>query len=200
MNLQGYALSMKKADYIFHSPETGSNVPGKVDANPYDFYPPKELRRLVDTEKNPEELLKMKSSLKKWERIYTYPGYLWRSAAHLRHVAAIMNRYAEIVGPAQNIPYYQDAEVPEGYEGILEWDSGKYDQDNEVRENIQRQGERPFRETEMGIGDFTAPKENLIDPMLKVVKPRGDGSDPEGLEYPDPPTGGDIDGLPGMLM
>jgi hypothetical protein len=187
-------LSKKTGDYVFHPP-SGSSVPGKIEANPYDFYPPDDLRKLLGTEKDAEEIKKIKSSLKKWERIYTYPGYLWRSAYNLRRIACEINKLAEIVGPAQNIPYYQDMEVPEGYEGILEWDSGKYDQDNEVRENIQRQGERPFRETEFGLGDFSSPKP----PQIGVVKPRGDGVDPEGMDNPFPPTGGDIDGWPDML-
>lgn len=185
-------MSKKTSDYVFHPP-SGSNLPGKEEANPYDFYPPEELRKLLGTEEDEENIKKIKSSLKKWERIYSYPGYPWRAAATKLRIIA--QKIAEIVGPAQNIQYYQDMEVPEGYEGILEWDTGQHDQFDEVRENIQRQGERPNVETEFGIGDFLSPKP----PQIGVVKPRGDGVDPEGMDNPFPPTGGDIDGYPDML-
>ena len=41
----------KEADQVFHPP-TGSSVPGMEDANPYRFYPPGEIRKLIPVEKN----------------------------------------------------------------------------------------------------------------------------------------------------
>jgi len=184
-------LSKKLSDYAFHPP-SGSNVPGKEEANPYINFSPDELRQLVKIEQDRERLDKIKSALKQWERQYQYPSYPWRVAAVLRVIA---KRIAEIVGPAQNIPYYQDAEVPEGYEGILESLHGLYDNYDYPRENLQRPGERPLKDQPFFIGDFSAPN----DPVFDAVKPRGDGPDPEGMECPFPPTGGDIDRIPDMI-
>ena len=182
-------MSDKRSEYAFHPP-SGSSLPGKVDANPYVNYPPDDLRSLLETEENVEELKKIESALKQWERQYNDQGYLWKKVAdQLRFVA---RRIAEIVGPSHNIFYYQDAEVPEGFEGIMEGDRGQYDQDNMVRFDIPRQGERPIRDIDTGKGDFSTPK----DPIMTDVKPKGDGPDPDGLEVMFPPTGGDIEGWP----
>ena len=67
-------MSYKRADSIFHPPGA-SALPGTVDANPYMTYPPDTIRALLETETDKEELLKMKSALKQWERVYSYPGY-----------------------------------------------------------------------------------------------------------------------------
>lgn len=183
----------KTSDSIFHPPNTGSNVPGKVEANPYVFYPPDAIRDLIPKTPDGEELEKMKSALRQWERQYQWPCYPWKKVAdRLRYVAACMHKLSEIVGPAQNINYYQDAEVPEGYEGILDDMRGLYDNDNAVRFDIPRQGERPVRDIDIGVGDFSAPKE----PLFQNLKPSGDGVDPEGMEVDNPPTGGDIEGWP----
>jgi len=182
------------ADYTFHPP-SGSSLPGMTDANIYMTYPPNDLRKLVESETDVEELKKIESALKQWERQYSYPGFPWRKerlADRIRSVAANLIKYSEIVGPAQNIPYYQDAEVPEGFEGIMEGDRGQYDNDNMVRFDISRQGIRPDRDIDTGKGDFLSPKDPI---MPDSVKPRGEGPDPE-IEYPFPPTGGDIEGWP----
>lgn len=185
-------MPIKLSDYTFHSPG-GSSVPGKEESNAYIFYPPNDLRKLLESETDVEELKKIESALKQWERQYSYPGFPWRKklADQLRIIASDLIKYGEIPAPAQNIPYYQDAETPEGYEGIMEGDKGQYDNDNMVRFDIPRQGIRPERDIDTGKGDFLSPK----DPIMTDVKPRGDGPDPE-IEYPFPPTGGDIEGWP----
>ena len=188
-------MSDRISDYTFHPP-SGSSVPGKEEANPYIFYPPDDLRFLLETEKDVEELKKIESALRQWERQFQYAagggGYPWKKLVQqLRAVATEILKRAEIVGPAQNIPYYQDMEVPEGYEGIMEGDRGQYDNDNNTRPDISRQGIRPVRDIDTAEGDFLSPK----DPIMTDVKPRGDGPDPE-IEYPFPPTGGDIEGWP----
>jgi hypothetical protein len=184
-------VSERCSDYTFHTPG-GSSVPGKIDFNIYMTYPPEDLRHLLESEKDVEELKKIESALKQWERQYSYPGYPWKKVAdQLRVVATELMKYSEIVGPAQNIPYYQDMETPEGYEGIMEGDRGQYDQDNMVRFDIPRQGIRPVRDIDTGEGGFLNPH----DPIMTDVKPRGDGPSPE-IEYPFPPTGGDVEGWP----
>ncbi len=190
---EGWTMSVRYSDYTFHPP-SGSNLPGKIEANPYAFYPPEDLRHLLETEKDTEELKKIESALKQWERQYQdMTGYPWKKFAdRLRIIAAKILRFSEIVGPAQNIPYYQDAEVPEGYEGIMEGDRGQYDQDNAKRFDIPRQGIRPVRDIDTAEGDFSNPK----DPIMNDVKPRGDGPDPDGMEVAFPPTGGDIEAWP----
>jgi len=175
------------SDYILHYP-SGSNYPGKEEANPYIFYPPNEIRRLIETEKSCEELKKMKSALKQWERLYVYPGYPWRIARILRNIA---QKLAEVKHPSQNIDYYQDSEVPEGYEGILDSLRTHYDNYDMALFDYSRQGERPLRDIDTGYGDFLSPSQGVYE--MKTVSPRGDGADPEGLEVPFPPTGGTLD-------
>jgi len=185
-------------DQAYHLP-SGSNVPGKIDANPYVFYPPDDLRKLLETIKDPEELKKIVSALKQWERQYQYPTYPWRKTADfLRSMAYnVMQaehyfyKLAEIQGPAQNLNQYQDLEVPDGFESILEPLISPYDNDNNKR-FINNPKERSERDLDFLMGDFSAPKEPLFD----AVEPRGDGPDPEGMEVPFPPTGGNIDGEP----
>lgn len=184
----------KHGDSIIHPP-SGSEVPGKRDPNPYINYSPDDLRELLETVKDEGELEKIESALKQWERIYQWPGYYWKRAADkLRYIAYHM-KLAEIVGPAQNLFYYQDMEVPPGTEEIIDDIRGLHDQYNIPRFDIPRQGERPDKDIPIGEGDFSAPK----DPIMTDVKPRGDGSDPEGMEYNDPPTGGDIEGWPDSI-
>jgi hypothetical protein len=187
-------LSYKRADSIFHPP-SGSNVPGRgEDNNPYLNSPPDTIRALLETETDKEELLKMKSALKQWERVYSYPGYPFKKAAEsLRVIARAIT--AEIENPPEQVTYYYDSEVPSGTEEILESLEGLYDNYNQKREDIPRQGERPIRDIDIGKGDFSAPH----DPVVTDVKPRGDGPDPEGLECEEPPTGGDIGGWPDGL-
>jgi hypothetical protein len=175
-------------DQAYHLP-SGSNVPGKVDANPYVFYPPDDLRKLLETIKDPEELKKIVSALKQWERQYQYPTYPWRKTADF--LRSMAYKLAEIQGPAQNLNQYQDLEVPDGFESILEPLISPYDNDNNKR-FINNPKERSERDLDFLIGDFSAPKEPLFD----AVEPRGDGPDPEGMEVPFPPTGGNIDGEP----
>jgi len=174
------------SDYILHPP-SGSSYPGKEEANPYIFYPPSELRKLIETEKDIEELGKIKSALKQWERIYVYPGYPYRIAAAIRRIAA---KLAEVVSPSINLDYYQDANVSEGYEGILQSLDSRYDNYGMGIFDYSRQGERPVRDIDTGKGDFLSPSNGVFDP--KTVTPRGDGPDPDGLQYPDPPTGGNL--------
>ena len=191
-------MVIKKSDSVFHPP-SGSNYPGKEDANPYVFYPPHELRRLVNIERDQEKLAKIKSALKQWERIYVYPGYPWRMAARLRRIARKLMKISAVPHPSQNIPYYQDSEVSEGYEGILHGPglsspglSGPYDNYDMDKFDYARQGERPKRDIDTGGGkNFLAPSEP---PIGDTVKTKGEGPNPD-IEYPFPPTGGDIGGM-----
>jgi len=187
-------------DYVFHPP-SGSNLPGKEDANPYVFYPPQELRRLLESNEieDTEELKKINSALKQWERLYVYPGYPWRQASDVLRMAAMkLIAYQQQNPEYTNLPYYQDIDEPEGYEGILEGLTEPYDNYNMVRFDYGRQGERPIRDIDTGQGDFLSPSEPVID--KGTVKPSGDGPDPIGMDYP-PYTipGGDVDGWPDSL-
>jgi len=185
--LGGFILSDRRSDYVFHEPG-GSNLPGSPDANPYVFYPPDEVRRLLKTEENPDELVKLKSALKQWERIYVYPGYPYRLAKVLRLVAAGLQRLSERTPVPQNMTYYNDGQVPEGFEEIMDSMRGLYDNQDNIKFDYNRQGERPTVDIDTGKGDFSAPSEP---PMGDSVKERGDGPDPEGMEIPEPATGGD---------
>lgn len=164
------------SDSIFHPP-SGSSYPGKEEANPYVFYPPEEIRRLLESEKDKDELKKMESALKQWERIYVEPiGYPYRLTQSLRCAACKLLRLAEIEGPAQNLNYYQDAEVPEGYEGIIEEGlKNVHDNQDRKRFQIKPRVERTVRD--FGEGDFLSPSEGVFNP--ETVKPRGDGSEPD---------------------
>jgi hypothetical protein len=183
---------MKKADYPIHPPG-GSNVPGKVEANPYIFYPPKVLREMIPTEQDEEEKAKMVSALKQYERIYTYPGYPWRMA---RKVAANFLKVAEVPYPSLNIPYYQDAERTQGDIEIYDSLRGLYDNEDNIRLDYNRQGERPVRD-DIDESAFLNPKEP---PFGDSVKERGSGPDPEGMETCEPPTGGEMGGLSRSLL
>lgn len=188
----------KTSDYQFHPP-SGSSVPGMTEANPYMNYPPDDIRALLETDLDDIERAKAKSALKQWERQYQYPGYPWRKlcfANHLRHIAAALNKMAEIVGPPRNIPYYFDSEVPSGFEEILESIQNVHDNDNMERFDIPRQGERPIRDNEAYLGDFSSPKDPIFNP--RTVKPDGDGPDPDGMEVVYP-IGGDIESWPEMI-
>jgi hypothetical protein len=185
------------ADYVLHPP-SGSSYPGKEDPNPYIYYPPSELRRLVESEKDPDKLAKIKSALKQWERVYVYPGYPWRLAAKLRRIAHRMLKMAEYPNPpAINLPYYQDAEVPEGFESVMQGLRSQYDNYNRKRFDYNRQGERPLRDIDTGRGDFLSPSEGVFDTSTNgkgTVWPRGQGPSPD-IEYPFPPTGGNLGGF-----
>lgn len=189
----------KTSDYIFHPP-VGSSVPGKEEANPYVFFPPDEIRRLLPAEKDEEKARKMRSALKQWERQFDGQGYPFRKRATIagivRKVAAAI-RLGEVPQPAINLNYYQDAEKAEGFESILDSLGNVHDQYNIERFDYNRQGERPERDVDGLNGDWLTPS----DPVFEggVVKPRGDGADPEGMDYPFPPTGGPIDAIPDML-
>jgi hypothetical protein len=183
-------MAGRRSDYTFHPPSSGSNVPGKIDANPYLQYPPQELRKLLEKEQEPEEKKKMISALKQWERIYTYPGYPHRK----RQAARVARRHiAEMPYPAINLPYYQDSETPQGLDEIIDSLGGLYDNDDNKRFDYKRDGERPIRDIDIGKGDFLTPTEP---PIGDSVKERGDGPDPINMENPFPPTGGDIEALP----
>ena len=179
-------MARVQADYVFHPP-CGSNVPGKVEANPYVFYPPDELRKLVETEKDKEKLEKIKSALRQWERLYVYPGYPYRAAYALRKAA--LNLLAAVNHPSQNIPYYQDAEVSEGLESILKSLENVHDNYDAVRFDYNRQGERPGVDIDTARGDFLSPSEP---PIGDTVKTKGEGPNPD-IIYPFPPTGGTLD-------
>jgi len=193
----GSNVQERKSDYTFHPP-SGSSVPGKEDANPFMNYPPEEIRRLLkDNKADPEERRKMKSALKQWERQYVYPYYPFRKKQAARVAAMFVQ--AEIVGPAQNLNYYQDMEVPEGIEGILDSNKSVHDQENAERFDYNRQGERPCPEMDFLDGDFLAPRYPVFNEGRGVVSPRGDGPEPEGMETPFPPTGGPIEAWPDMI-
>jgi len=181
----------KKSDYVFHPP-SGGDVPGKVLANPFINYPPQEIRKRLEVSRDKEEREKLESALKQWERLYQYPGYPYRTFASCIRTIVGRMRMAEIVGPAQNLNYYQDMEVPEGLESILDSITYVYDQYDMPREDYNRQGERPSPDAEYTQGDFTAPS----DPVWHAVDPRGAGPNPEGMEIPEPATGGDIESWP----
>lgn len=188
---------MKQADYVFHPP-SGSNVPGKVDANPYVFYPPQELKKLFEREKDPNKRELMRKALKQWCRIYRYPGYPYYIAAKLRKLAHHLLRLAEINGPAINLPYYQDSQVPEGFEGILRNRLySPYDNYDMARFDYTHQGERPERDTPVSEGGFLNRDEGVFETSYPpgfggAVSGPGSGPDPIGLEYPFPPTGGNL--------
>jgi hypothetical protein len=201
MHREGAVLPHVRADYILHPP-SGSSYPGKVEANPFVFYPPSELRRLLEAATDPEEARKIKSALKQWERIYVDQiGYPWRHkqrrAAH-RVVEAHLSRRAEITGPAINLNYYQDLETPAGFEEILQDYFNVHDNDNLIRLDYNRQGERPVRDIDTANGDFLTRDEGIYETSMGpggAVTPDGAGPEPAGLENPFPPTGGDIDAL-----
>jgi hypothetical protein len=184
-------MPLKVADYALHPP-SGSNLPGKEEANSYIFIPPNELREMIMREQDTAEKDKMVSALKQFERVYVFPGYPWRKSA--KRVIQNYRKRAELTGPSINLPYYQDSEVPCGQSETLNSLQGIHDNDNMERFDYNRQGIRPVRDIDCGRGDYSSPHDSLIGPV--VVKPRGDGPDPEGLEYPTPPTGGDIDAWP----
>jgi hypothetical protein len=190
-------MPVKKSDYVFHPPASGSSVPGKVDANPYVFYPPSELRHLVESEKDVDELKKIKSALKQWERLYVDQiGYPYKLTQSLRAAAYKLMKLAEIPGPAQNLFQYQDAEVPEGYEGIIEEGmKNLHDRENAPRFQLKAPNERVVHDNGSDDGDFLTPDDSVVDPVRDPILPRGQGEDPEGLDYPDTP-GGDVGGLP----
>jgi hypothetical protein len=181
------------SDYPIHVP-CGSNVPGKVDANPYMSVHPKELRRLVELEQDPEVRSKMISALKQFEREYTYPGYPWRPPrAEAKRVCSNFLKLSELVNPAINLPYYQDGETDQGTDEIIESLQGLYDNYDAEKFDVARQGIRPIVDIDTSEGDFLNPKESPIGGP--VTKGDGDGPDPEGLEYSDPPTGGETGGI-----
>lgn len=182
-------MSNRRSDYVFHEPG-GSNLPGSPDANPYVFYPPDEVRRLLKTEKDLDELAKLKSALRQWERIYVYPGYPYRLANALRFIAAKLRKFSERTPVPQNMPYYNDSQIPEGFEEIMDSMRSPHDNQNMIFEDYHRQGERPKVDIDTGKGNFLSPSEP---PMGDSVKEKGDGPDPEGMEIPQPATGGDPD-------
>lgn len=179
----------KVGDNVLHLPGC-SSLPGTQSANIYMNYPPDEIRELLETERDPEKREKMKSALKQFERIYTDNTYPWGKVNAF--IKELSKRIAEQTQPAQNIDYYQETEVPEGFEGIMDALRTKDDNYDMVRDPISQQGERPNRDTDFGKGDFSSPK----DPQITDVKPRGRGADPEGMENDSPPTGGDVDTWP----
>jgi hypothetical protein len=193
-----------RADYILHPP-SGSSYPGKEEANPYVFYPPNELRRLLDlfeqrqSDLTVDDARKIKSALKQWERVFVDQiGYPWRLAAALRVAAYRLLKKAEIMGPAINLDYYQDAETPAGFEEILDDYKSTHDQENMVREDYNRQGERPVPDTPSPDEDLLTRSEGIFETSVGpggVSDPDGAGPEPEGYECPFPPTGGDIDRL-----
>jgi hypothetical protein len=180
--------ALRKSDYALHPP-SGSSLPGTRDPNPYIFYPPKDLRDMIPKEQDEEEKAKMLSALKQYERIYTYPGYPWRIA---RKVAANFLRIAEVPYPSLNIPYYQDIERTQGDIDIWEeHQQGVRDNYDDIRFDYNRQGERPVKD--IMDGDYLSPKDAPFEPH--IVKERGDGPDPEGMETCEPPTGGETGGI-----
>lgn len=181
-------MSKRRSYYVFHEPGGHSALPGSPDANVYLTYPPDEIRRLIKTEKDPDELVKLKSALRQWERIYVFPGYPYRLANVLRFIASKFQRISERTPVPENMTYYNDGQIPEGFEEIMDSMRSVHDDDNQIRDDYHRQGERPVVDIDTGKGDFSAPSEP---PIGDSVKERGDGPDPEGMEIPEPATGGD---------
>ena len=175
-----------KSNFILAPSLGGSETPGKTIANKYINWNPRDLGALFIKETDPEEKEKMRSALKQLK----YPGRGVLLATSLRNLALKM---AEIGAPAINIPYYQDSEVSQGQDEIIASLRGLYDNDDARKEDYARQGIRPRKEAPYTEGDFLSPSESPFGEVL--VKPRGDGPDPDGLEYPDPPTGGDMGGI-----
>ena len=184
-----HILGYVKSDEVFHLPG-GSSYPGKEEANPYIFYPPNELRKLINSEKDEEKLVKIQSALKQWERIYQYPGYPYRISSVIRRIAVDMMKMAELPYPAQNIPYYQDKGQPESYGDVMRQLKPTNDNYDMKKDDYSRQGERPEKDQDFNKGNFLAPSEGIEE---VGIDPGGSGPDPAGLDYPDPPTGGDID-------
>ena len=174
-------------DYALHPPGGASVTPGKVEANPYMSMPPKDLRRMIQEQPDHKDIKKIRSALKQFERIYTYPGYPWR-AQRAKRVLSNYLKISELVNPAINLPYYQDLETDQGDDEIIESLKGLYDNDNLEKFDYARQGIRPIRDIDTGVGDFTSPKESPFGEQ--IVKPRGDGPDPDDMECVEPPTGG----------
>jgi hypothetical protein len=158
------------------------------EANPYLSVPPKELRLLIEKEQDPEKKKQMISALKQYERQYVYPGYPYKAPQIMKVLSKFRVRCAELANPAINMPIYQDSETDQGQEEIIDSLKGLYDNDNAQREDYARQGLRPLVDIDISEGDFLSPKES---PMGPAVKERGDGPDPDGMDYADPPTGGD---------
>jgi hypothetical protein len=192
----GDIVSEKMSDYVFHPP-SGSSLPGCETANQYDYMPPDELRSLLSTIKDSEELKKIKSSLKKWERIWQEGNPYKKTVNALRKLAHILLKAENNPAPQNLDFYYQDYEVPEGFESCLDGLENLHDNDDMTRFDYNRQGERPLVDMDFLNGDFLSPKDRVFE--KGVVTPKGDGANPEGLEYPDPPTGGPIDALPDMI-
>lgn len=187
-------MSKKQSDSVFH-PSSGFSIPGGAEQNPYIHYPPMDLKKLIESEKDKVELEKMKSALKQWGRLYLWPGYPYRLARKLKLIAARILE-SEVNGPhPRNMEYYNDEERPQGYGEILDSLRNVHDEDDMVRFDYPRQGIRPIRDIDTGYGDFLSPKEPLFD----SVKPRGDGPDPDGMDAEEPPTGGNIDGFPSNI-
>lgn len=189
-------MSKKRSDYILHPP-SGSSYPGKEEANPYVFYPPTDLRKLIKQETDIEKLTKMKSALKQWERIYVYPGFPYKLADVLRRIAGRI-LMAEVPEPAINVPYYQESDIPSGPGNVIHMLKNIDDNYDLERFDYNRQGERPKRDIDTGKGNFLAPSEPVHNDGRGTVRPRGEGPDPE-VEYPFPPTGGDIDQWPDAI-
>ena len=187
----------KKADYVLHPP-SGSSYPGKEEANPYVFYPPSELRRLLENITDPNEARKIKSALKQWSRIFVDQiGYPWARRLAVRRIVAAHLKRSEIMGPAINLNLYQDQETPAGFEEILQDYFNVHDNDNLIRFDYNRQGERPVRDIDTSE-DLLTRSEGVYETSVGqggTVSPDGAGPDPEGVECVSPPTGGDIDAL-----
>ncbi len=142
-------------------------------------------------------MAQMKSALKQWERIYLFPGYPYRRvAAEIRAIAVKLLRKAEKTPVPRQQTYYNDSEVPEGREEIMDALKSVHDNYDTIEFDYYRQGERPVVDTEMSKGDFSAPSEP---PIGDSVKERGSGPDPDGMDAVEPPTGGNIDGFPSNI-
>lgn len=168
--------------FILNQPG-GSNVPGKVDANPYMQTQPKELQMMIHDEQDPEKKALMIRALKLLNFPQVLSGKMGRVA---RVIRGFRVKCAEQDNPAINLPYYQDKEVDQGHEEIIDGLKSLYDNDNAQREDYNRQGLRPHRD--LLDGDFLTPSEA---PLGDSVKEKGDGPDPINMEIIDPPTGGD---------
>ena len=175
-------MGFRHFSYYVTYTQQGSNVPGKVDANPYLNMNPPELKQLYHKEQDPELKAKMNSALRQLQ-------YPLRLSGARRVLTGYRQKCAEIGNPAINLDYYQDSETDQGQEEIIDSLRGLYDNDNAEKFDYSRQGIRPIRDIDIGEGNFLTPTESPLGGP--VVKERGDGPDPINLEIENPPTGGD---------
>jgi hypothetical protein len=190
----------KTSDYVLHNPGGHSAIPSPEE-NPYCHMDPADVRGMLIKENNPEERKKMISAIKQFERqCGDYGDHPWirnkfKCGSVIRKYRALR---AELTPAPENMEYYNDSEQNQGFDEIIDSLSGLYDNNNEVRFDYSREGERPIRDIDTSYGDFLSPKDgplNLSDaPGTKIVRERGDAqTDVPPDMIPDWEQGGLID-------